>query len=229
LDDNFSDILKKIEAQPPSERDLAQRVLMWIAHAKRPLKINELLHGLAVRPGEFNFDEDNLPCEDLLVEYCLGLVQIDPDSSIIRLVHFTLQEYFERHSQSLFPNGHSDIAQACLTYLCLDAFSSGPCLSDEEYEHRTETWPFLQYAAQYWGDHAREDLKEGYKSLAVELCSSNRNLGCATQAMGVGNHLFQGYSQRFRKSYTGLHVASSFGLKAIVEALLDRRANIEAN
>jgi hypothetical protein len=90
LDDNFSDILKRIEAQPPSERDLAQRVLMWIAHAKRPLKVDELLHGLAVRLGEFNFDEDKIPCEDFLVEYCLGLVQIDPDSSIIRLVHFTL-------------------------------------------------------------------------------------------------------------------------------------------
>ena len=68
LDDNFSDILKRIKAQPPSERDLAHRVLMWISHAKRPLKIDELLHGLAVRSGEFSFDEDNLTCEDFLVE-----------------------------------------------------------------------------------------------------------------------------------------------------------------
>jgi hypothetical protein len=90
LDDNFSNILERIEAQPPSERELAQRVLMWIAHARRPLKIGELLHGLAVRSGEFNFDEDKIPCEELLVEYCMGLVQIDPDSSTIRLVHFTL-------------------------------------------------------------------------------------------------------------------------------------------
>ena len=228
LDDNFSDILKRVKAQPPSERDLAYKVLMWIAHAKRPLKVDELLHGLAIQPGEFNFDEDNLPCEDFLVEYCLGLVQIEPDSSIIRLVHFTLQEYFERQSRSFFPNSHSEIAQACLTYLCLDAFSSASCPSDEEYEHRTETWPFLQYAAQYWGDHAREDLNEGYKNLAVELCSKSKNLDSATQAMGVGNLSYQGYSQRFRKSYTGLHVASSFGLKAVAEALLDRGADIEA-
>jgi ankyrin repeat protein len=46
--------------------------------------------------------------------------------------------------------------------------------------------------------------------------------------MSIRNHLYQGYSQRFRKSYTGLHVTSSFGLKAIVEALIDQGADIEA-
>ena len=46
--------------------------------------------------------------------------------------------------------------------------------------------------------------------------------------MGVGKLFYQGYSQRFRKSYTGLHVASSFGLKAVAEALLDQGADIEA-
>ncbi|KAH0538033.1 hypothetical protein FGG08_005345 [Glutinoglossum americanum] len=228
LDDNFSDILKRIGVQPPSERDMAHRVLMWIAHAKRPLKIAELLHGLAVRSGEHDFDEDDLPCEDLLVEYCLGLVRIDPASLVVRLVHFTLQEYFDKNSQSLFPKRNSEITQACLTYLCFDAFGDGPCLSDEEYESRLDTSPFLQYAAQHWGDHARETLEDDYQGLAIEFCGKGPNLESAVQAMGAGNHLYQGYSQRFPKSYTCLHVATSFGIKGVVEALLDQGVDIEA-
>jgi len=47
---------------------------------------------------------------------CQGLVVLDKEGSVVRLVHHTLQAYLTRHG-NLFNNPHSVIAETCLTYL----------------------------------------------------------------------------------------------------------------
>ena len=46
--------------------------------------------------GESNLDEDNLPEIEDMVSVCAGLVTIDEESNVIRLVHYITQEYFKR-------------------------------------------------------------------------------------------------------------------------------------
>ena len=46
-------------------------------------------------------DEENLPEIEDMVSVCAGLVTIDEESNIIRLVHYTTQEYFERTQEPL--------------------------------------------------------------------------------------------------------------------------------
>lgn len=46
--------------------------------------------------GKTELDEENLVQIEEMVSVCAGLVTIDEESKIIRLVHCTTQEYFER-------------------------------------------------------------------------------------------------------------------------------------
>jgi hypothetical protein len=66
----------------------------WITCAKRSLTTAELQHALAVEIGEPKLDEDNLLEIEDMVSMCAGLVTVDEESKIIRLVHYTTQEYF---------------------------------------------------------------------------------------------------------------------------------------
>jgi hypothetical protein len=88
--------MERVEGQIANSRDLTKQVLSWITCAKRPLTILEFRHALAVEVGESALDEENLPEIEDMVGVCAGLVTVDKKSDIIRLIHYTTQEYFGR-------------------------------------------------------------------------------------------------------------------------------------
>lgn len=49
-----------------------------------------------------------------------------------------------------------EISQKCLTYLAYDDFKVGPCKSAAEFDHSLLDYPFLEYSANNWFIHARE-------------------------------------------------------------------------
>ncbi|CAJ2510411.1 Uu.00g051140.m01.CDS01 [Anthostomella pinea] len=147
----YSDAMERILGQVRDHSELAQLVLSWIACAKRPLTTVELQHALAVEIGEPELDQDNLPDTDDLVTVCCGLVTVDDESGIIRLVHYTTQQYFERTWSKWFSGANDMIVKVCLTYLSFDTFPSGPCATQAAYEECLESYPFYDYAAQQWG------------------------------------------------------------------------------
>ena len=128
--------MERIEGQVTDQEELAKQVLSWITCAKRPLTTSELQHALAVEVGESELDEENLPEIEDMVSVCAGLVTVDEESDIIRLVHYTTQEYFERTQRHWFPNAETDITTICVTYLSFDVFESGFCQTDDEFEER---------------------------------------------------------------------------------------------
>jgi hypothetical protein len=128
--------MKRIESQIADSEDLAKQVLAWITCAKRPLTTVELRYALAVEIGETELDEENLPETEDMVSVCAGLVTVDEEIDIIRLVHYTTQEYFERTQRFWFPNIQKDIARICITYLSFDTFKAGFCRTDKEFETR---------------------------------------------------------------------------------------------
>jgi hypothetical protein len=75
---------------------LAKKVISWITCAKRPLITFQLEHALAIELKESQFDKENISPIDDMVSVCAGLVTVDGESGIIRLIHYTTQEYFER-------------------------------------------------------------------------------------------------------------------------------------
>jgi hypothetical protein len=122
LDQAYEEAMKRIQSQEAGFHELAKRVLSWITCARRPLTTLELRHALAVEVGDSELGEDNLQEIGEIVSVCASLVSIDEKSDIIRLVHYTTQEYFERTQTSWFPEAHRDIARTCITYLSFDTF-----------------------------------------------------------------------------------------------------------
>src|ERR1700759_4694171 len=114
----------------------------------------------------------------MLVDCCGGLITVETESQVIRLVHYTAQEYFQRQAESLFPEVQANIAGACLTYLLFDDFASGPCLDKKLLSERIQQFKFLEYAASYWGEHTRGPLEDKFSVEILELVKDDNRI-CA--------------------------------------------------
>ena len=99
--------MKRINSQDTEDVELAKQVLSWISYAKRPLTVIELRHALAIVPEAKELDVEALMDKELLLSVCAGIVTIEHESNIIRLVHYTTQEYFERKRDCLFPDAQT--------------------------------------------------------------------------------------------------------------------------
>jgi hypothetical protein len=195
-------------------------VLTWITFAKRPLTTAELCCALAVEPGEAELDPENKPDVDDIVSVCAGLVVVDQESAIIRLVHYTTQEYFERISSKLNPNAQLEIAETCLTYLSFSVFESGSCATEEELEERLCQHKLLDYAAKHCGEHTRSvEAKVAY--LACTLVTHSGTFACAAQVLLVPSYKYEGYSASY-PAITGLHWIARFGLCDAAKEFLRR-------
>ena len=88
---------------------------------------------------------------------------MDRESQVIRLVHYTAQDYFQRLRSETSPRNQLDIqieiVEACITYLGFDDFESDEFTHGESYikvsDGLRSKYPFLDYAGKYWGHHAR--------------------------------------------------------------------------
>ncbi|KAH0542764.1 hypothetical protein FGG08_002903 [Glutinoglossum americanum] len=180
----------------------------------------QIRHALAVRADIVQLDEDFLPEIGVLGSICAGLIVVDINRDIIRLVHYTTQEYFKRMSS--FPNADRDIAATCVTYLSSNTFATGFCLTDEEFEGRLRLNPLYDYAARNWGYHAQTASMEDQSIL--DLLESKAKTSACSQALMASGSL-SGYSQIFPRRMTGVHVAAYFGLVGTIIGLLKNRYN----
>jgi hypothetical protein len=98
-DQAYREAMERIEGQTADYEILAKQVLSWITCAMRPLTTLELQHALAVEVGESELDQENLPEIEDMVSVCAGLVTVDEESHIIRLVHYTTQEFLSERKE----------------------------------------------------------------------------------------------------------------------------------
>lgn len=214
----YRQTMERIEKQGEDPCELAKQVLSWITYAKRPMTALELQHALTVEIGESELDEENTPDIKDMVSVCAGLVTIDEESNIIRLVHYTTQEFFERNQNDWFPDAEVDIARICVTYLSFDVFESGFCLSDQDFEDRLRLNPFYDYAARNWGHHIRE-ASDAHFPIPIFLEQENKVSSCS-QAMMVHNHYRKAYSRHVPKQTIGVHLTTWFGLTRLTSELI---------
>jgi ankyrin repeat protein len=219
-DHAYEDAMERISGQVKDQEVLAKQVLSWITCAKRPLITTELQHALGVEVGESELDEDNFSQIEDIVSVCAGLVTVDEESNIIRLIHYTTQEYFERTRGILFPNAEADITTTCITYLSFSIFDSGFCQRDEDLEERLRDNPLYEYAARNWGRHALEASQT--EGLIMNFFGSEVKLEASVQAMLAFNEgLFHACCAEYEpRNMTGLHLGAYFGLKETIESLL---------
>jgi len=216
LGDVYGATLDRIKGQGGERAKLGMAALMWISLAERPLKADELCHALSVEIGSPNLNTDNVPSISTLLACCQGLIVVEKEASAVRSIHFTLQEYLRAHPE-LFGAAHSTMAETCLSYLNswqVKAFATSPSPDLQE-------TPFLEYCSLYWGVHAKRDLSDCAKQLALELFDDNSNptpTKILLRAQKIYCHAvdFDKFSL-----FSGLHYASFFGIIEIVADLAE--------
>ncbi|KAL8635312.1 MAG: hypothetical protein Q9228_007184 [Teloschistes exilis] len=118
LNDLYDNAIQRIHTTLSHEfRNLAKKALHWVASTYRPLPVDALLVALAIEPGEKHFDPDGCPSISLVLDICAGLLILDEQSKVIRLVHYTLQDYVNAQERATYTKVHCSIARICMTYL----------------------------------------------------------------------------------------------------------------
>lgn len=228
-DQAYEEAMERVQGQKKGFRDLAIQALSWITCTKRPLAKLELQHALATTENASSIDKGNITEVELIVSVCAGLITVDEESGIIRLIRYTTQEFFERTQKSYFVNAQEHIAQTCITYLSFDEFSSGFCKTDGAFEKRKHQSPLYSYAAHYWGEHTKGTLLET-STLILHFLENEAKVAAANQMMfavrlGPNDSM---YSQIVAKEITGLHLAAHFGLSRVAHTLLKRGSCLNA-
>ncbi|KAL6689610.1 hypothetical protein J3F84DRAFT_407306 [Trichoderma pleuroticola] len=215
----YNKTMNRIVNQYEDEKKLATSVLSWLILAKRPMRVAELRHALAVEPNKSDFDRRNMSDIETMTSVCAGLVTIDDESNIIRLVHYTTQEYFQQTFEIWFSEDRIKPTTTCITYLSYREFELREGDDRDDIVSRVGSYPFYSYASLYWGDHARE-----------ELSPSNEVIAFLKDAARIWSyHEILTYVQwqeertllsKLKEQTTGLHLATWFGLTNTVNLLL---------
>lgn len=82
----YAEAMERISVQEECRKDLAKRVLTWITYTCRPLSLEELQHALAVSSKTTVMHPEAMVPKQILTSVCVGLVVIDENINIIRLV-----------------------------------------------------------------------------------------------------------------------------------------------
>ena len=233
----YTEAMQRINGQLADEALVATRVLSWITCAKRELTTLELQHAIGVEVGGSDFDPENLSLVEDLLSVCAGLVIVDDETNVIRLIHYTTQQYLERTRGKWLSQAHRHLAQTCLTYLSFKPFRIGD-FAPETLSLRLRSNPLYDYAARNWGYHA-SDANELLQETLLFL-GNRRLVGASYQALAAaephwirrtsGYGIFQGDGESYRvetllyrmksSSAIRLHLAAYFGLSEAIKVLL---------
>ena len=239
----FENTIQRIEDEPRNRRRVATEALMWVSHARRPLRVDELCHALATKLGDTELDQDDLLPPRAIVESCSGLLVLDDESSTIRLVHYTLKDFLHSRGAQLLRQEETHITQVLITYLCFNEVSDsttketqkGNKGSDNDDELLICLPSFLEYAATNWGHHAKISKSSEINELALAFLENAPKLASAMQSRAPPlihpeefNHHQAPWEGRHRRKRSALHVVAEFGLVELLGLLLDRGLDIEA-
>ncbi|KAJ7152700.1 ankyrin repeat-containing domain protein [Mycena crocata] len=160
IEHTYNEAMERIDRQNIDDRNIARRILTWVANAKRPLSFVELQEALAVELNDVAFDTDNILDVDIILSVCAGLVIVDQSNQVdhvARLVHYTAQQYLDSIQHSHFPDAQVQITATCMTYLSFEIFANLANWSRPlpRWVTAVQEHPLLAYASQYCLFHAK--------------------------------------------------------------------------
>ena len=183
LDKTYDDAMERIRNQDSRKLARAEQVFTLVSCAKRPLKLKQIRQALSIRRGDTFLDPEASPKAELMFSSCCGLVVVEDESEIVRLVHYTTEEYFKRKLQRYrSPEAHEAFSGILITYLSFAAFTSFALEKIIDAKHEIakkrkdrkllrdirrdaindyiadlyKSSDLVIYAAENWGHHARE-------------------------------------------------------------------------
>ena len=235
IEDTYEEALERVQNQNQDDRELANKTLLWISFALRPLSITELQHALAVEKTSTKTELDALPDENVIINVCAGLIIVDENSNV-RLVRtynalsswneplltsldYTLKEYLDRVRDSRYPNAQDSILNVCITYLLFDEFQAGYCRTPKAFESRIEHNALLGYISSSWGYHSLGDIQSDTEAALLRFLLNDGAVSSCSQA------LIAGHPEGFRydedpASITVMHLTAYFGMFRFASRLL---------
>jgi ankyrin repeat protein len=224
LTEAYDDAIGRIYQQRVNDRKWAQRIMSWIVHAVRPLRLDELRHALAIEEGDRRLEEDNLTDLNELVSLCAGLVILNHEGGTVHLVHYTTYDYLSKIEWVLA--ARDAVATSCVTYLLFETFAAGFCVSTEKFQQRIELNPLYTYVSANWGHHVRTAFVEE-KDLVLDFLEKEDYVSACGQAI-LSSQALSYDIRELPRELTGMHLAAYFGLEKAIAVLLARNYNIES-
>ena len=243
FDQIYEDAWSRISDQKQNLKVMAERAICWLCFAVRRLKVQELCHALAIEPGAAWFNDERLSAIEDVIKACKGLVAINKQSQIVRFIHPTAMQFFERHQIKFFPEVQAKLTGLCLTYLNFQCFDGRPCdfISFQASEvnwrvkknqkigkrrflpERLERFPFLRYSASAWGVHARGDPEKMCHNQILRFLMSPNRLANAIMVQTADRKPFIDATTMLSKGLDSpLFVAIWFGLETVSSKLLEQ-------
>ncbi|KAJ7600115.1 ankyrin repeat-containing domain protein [Mycena floridula] len=216
------DAMLRIDAQGETDSKLAYYIFYWLSCSKRPLTVLELQHAVAVSldPEMTDMEPEAIVDIETLTDVCAGLIISDESftwsQAIVRLVHYTMQEYLQSNQQRVFPGIHSSMTITCLTYLSFNAFSTKEWEDSSFHKLYTE-YPLYEYASLFWGKHAHDNQEEILPHVQRFL-QKPANVACASKIFGIQDLFI--YELHSQSSSHTLYLPTVFSLVQVLEKLL---------
>ncbi|KFY78857.1 hypothetical protein V498_09042, partial [Pseudogymnoascus sp. VKM F-4517 (FW-2822)] len=228
LPKKYDELMDRIGSQNEDDAQLGKKVLSWISHAKRPLTVPEMQHAVKIESTTTRIEKFDLISQDILVSVCAGIATVDKESNIIRLVHYSAQEYFQNTgSQKFFQDSQQELANACLTYPLFDNFANGHCRSVEAFRSLRQENVLLDYADCHWVDHLRE-ITEPIMEVALTFLQDTARTTLSYQVM-KNSYQYGGLAPYSPRLVTGPHLCAYFGLHSLASKMLEmHQAGIDA-
>jgi ankyrin repeat protein len=215
----YDQAIQRIKAQQESCVQMAIRTLSWLTYSKRALAPEELQHALGTRPGMRKLNRKFLPALQTIDSLCAGLVVFNRNTGIIRLVHYTTQEFFM--GNETLNNAELEITMTSIRYLSFEDFSSGRCTSYEEFMNRKQLYPLHEYCSINWASHASAAAaffdSEELLDIITRFLEQEENLHASTQALLFGKPALSMSTLRYvPRRLTKVHVAAYHGLNDLL-------------
>lgn len=236
----YDSAIQRIEDLPRIRRNRAFEALAWVTYSQRPLTPRELELALAIGLDDDTHDvyEEDIVPYGKVISHCAGLITEDAETGSVRLVHFTAQEYLERKLAKKLPEGpeleiFTLIATKCLRYLSFETYTADTSKKDD-LDETLARYPFLEYAATYWGFHFRQfedrNRRQQDTHRMAELAVSV--LSCPDKVYNLGQIvLATEYRYRFNHYWETLqpsHSLAFLGLRTVLDRILDTDSDLNA-
>ncbi|KAI5925083.1 hypothetical protein F4810DRAFT_660893 [Camillea tinctor] len=161
LDQAYERVLLRISSKITKPlMKVVHKIFSWMVCARRPLREEELLQALVIKPGSFDFKDRQLREFRDLKEACGPI--IETSDGTIHFVHFSAREYILQHSNTFLDIQSAQINTAilCATYISYSSlnllFSTEPSGNPELYDRiKTGDYVFFEYASIEWLAHVK--------------------------------------------------------------------------
>ncbi|KAH6887856.1 hypothetical protein BKA70DRAFT_71651 [Coprinopsis sp. MPI-PUGE-AT-0042] len=160
IENTYAQTWSRILNQHPRHVSLAKAVLLWVVNAARSVTVEELQRAVATSPHNHKFEPARMVPETTFLGLCHGLVVLEEESRLVRLVHYTARKPVEESLLESFPHPHSLQASICMTHLTKCEFESTTIDSKQALEQALKDDPLLAYSHDAWAFHAQASLDD---------------------------------------------------------------------